>query len=267
MNPIQNINVRLADESLQRKIRIRLIERETAEMAPIWQQKQALLYPTALPISQTPTLGQVITEETQKNAMNHDVLYQRAEQKLLQIADKVNVEHILDRLVNEELYVLNNTWDGILKEIKEKYASKGLDKDVFISIVKDKTANLANDVLSTTFSGKQFPLTTKAQIKEQQKQDALDELQDRVDTDRFGQKLEKQMSDDLVNKRQKEKEIEDERILQEQILREQQQKALLSKMKSDRIKAALKKVKILAASQSASPATMTQPAAPEQPVT
>ena len=83
-----DINTRLADEKQQRLKRIKLIERETAEFAPMWAAKQATLYPTAVPISNTPTLGQVITEEIQKNAMNPDVLYQRAEQKLLQLADK-----------------------------------------------------------------------------------------------------------------------------------------------------------------------------------
>ena len=98
MNKVADINTRLADEKEQRLRKIRLIERETAEFAPIWAAKQATLYPTAVPITQTPTLGQVITEEIQKNAMNSDVLYQRAEQKLLQLADKTNTEYILNRL-------------------------------------------------------------------------------------------------------------------------------------------------------------------------
>jgi hypothetical protein len=51
----------LEDEHRQRIMRIKLIERETAENAPIWQSKQASLYPTALPLTQTPTLGQIIT--------------------------------------------------------------------------------------------------------------------------------------------------------------------------------------------------------------
>ena len=69
MNKVADINTRLADEKEQRLRKIRLIERERAEFAPIWQAKQATLYPTAVPILQTPTLGQVITEEIQNNAM------------------------------------------------------------------------------------------------------------------------------------------------------------------------------------------------------
>ena len=70
INPISDVNSRLADEKEQRLKRIRLIERETAEQAPIWAAKQATLYPTAVPITQTPTLGQIITEETQKGLTN-----------------------------------------------------------------------------------------------------------------------------------------------------------------------------------------------------
>ena len=111
MNKVADINTRLADERQQRLLRIKLIERETAEFAPMWASKQATLYPTAVPITQTPTLGQVITEEIQKNALNSDVLYQRAEQKLLQLADKTNTEYILDRMEDGELYYLVNNWD------------------------------------------------------------------------------------------------------------------------------------------------------------
>ena len=90
----------LDDEHQQRLRRIKLIERETKEQAPLWAAKQATLFPTALPLAQTPTLGQVITEETQKNAFDIDILYQRAEQKLKTIADNTNVQYILDRLTD-----------------------------------------------------------------------------------------------------------------------------------------------------------------------
>ena len=60
-------NAILKDEHEPRLRRIKLIGRETAEMAPIWAVKQVSLYPTALPIG---------------NASNPDVLIQRAELKL-----------------------------------------------------------------------------------------------------------------------------------------------------------------------------------------
>ena len=129
-------NAILDDEHQQRLRRIKLIERETAEQAPIWAAKQATLFPTALPLSQTSTLGQIITEETQKNAYDADVLYQRAEQKILTIADKTNTEYILDRLENEDLFYLVNSWDGIVKKLRDEYSKSGLDKAIFIDLVK-----------------------------------------------------------------------------------------------------------------------------------
>ena len=69
-----NRNAILEDEHQQRLRRIKLIERETAENAPLWAQKQATLFPQAIPLTQTPSLGQIITQETQKNAYDPDVL-------------------------------------------------------------------------------------------------------------------------------------------------------------------------------------------------
>jgi len=185
INPISDVNSRLADEKEQRLKRIKLIERETAEQAPIWQQKQMTLYPTAVPISQTPTLGQVITEETQRNAMNSDVLYQRAEQKLKQIADNSNVEYILDRLDDTELYYLVNSWDGILKELKEKFVSTGLDKNLFISMVKNNASNM-----DMNLSGFSNDLTEKGKLRQQQKEQANIEKQAELDAQKEKDRIE-----------------------------------------------------------------------------
>jgi hypothetical protein len=111
----------LDDEHQQRLRRIKLIELETKEQAPLWAAKQQTLFPTALPLTQTPSLGQIITEEIQNNAYDPDVLYQRAEQKIKSIADNTNTQYILDRLDDQQLYYLVNSWDGIVKNLKEKY--------------------------------------------------------------------------------------------------------------------------------------------------
>ena len=73
-------NAILADEHLQRMKKIKLIERETPENAPMWQEKQMLAFPSALPLTPTPSLGQVITEEMNKNAYDEDILNQRSEE-------------------------------------------------------------------------------------------------------------------------------------------------------------------------------------------
>ena len=125
----------LEDEHQQRLKRIALIERENREMAPIWQEKQAKMFPTAIQLTQTPTLADVLTEETQMNAKNEDVLFQRAEAKLAQIASRPIVQYILDRLEGNELLYLVNQWNAIEKKLRDEYSTKGLDKDILISLI------------------------------------------------------------------------------------------------------------------------------------
>ena len=158
-------NAILEDEHQQRLKRIKLIERETAEMAPIFAEKQKALFPTAIQLTQTPTMGQAITEETQRNAENSDVLYQRAEQKIKQIADTTNAEYILDRLDDLDLKYLVNGWDGILRTVKEKYSSSGLDKDIFIGLIKENASNM--DMTSSSFDTKM--MTERGKLRKEQK--------------------------------------------------------------------------------------------------
>ena len=87
-------------------------------MAPIWAAKLASLHPTALPISQIPSLGQVTTQEIQSNTSNPNVLLQRAELKLKEVADAPNIEHILDRLDKIDWKYLVIAWNGIIKKLK-----------------------------------------------------------------------------------------------------------------------------------------------------
>ena len=61
------------DDQFQRLKKIKLLERENAENAPRWQEKQVLAYPSAIPLSNTPTLGEILTEEnteTLKSSFN-----------------------------------------------------------------------------------------------------------------------------------------------------------------------------------------------------
>ena len=222
MNKVADINTRLADEREQRLRRIKLIERETAEFAPMWQAKQATLYPTAVPITQTPTLGQVITEEVQKNALNSDVLYQRAEQKIAQLADKTNTEYILDRLEDGELFYLVNNWDGIIKELKEKFNSKSLDKNIFIALVK-KNAEDQN----TQFQGINInDLTAQGTLKKQQKEDKLKEIEDEINDQEAKDEAEKQRLGDLRKQQVADEAKEEIQRRQQRILERIQQKKL-----------------------------------------
>ena len=248
----------LDDEHVNRLKRIKLIERETAEQAPLWAAKQATLFPTALPLTQTPTLGQVITEETQKNAYDPNVLYQRAEQKLKTIADNTNVQYILDRLTDEEMYYLVNSWDGILKALKEKYTTSGLDKNIFVTMIQDEALLLTpNPVIQ---------MTSRGDLRTKQKQDLEKEQQAKLDAEKAQLEIEKLASDAEVNQRQQDKEAEDLRQEQEQ----QKTKALLKKMRNNRLLASLKNnknnVPPIQSTQTATQPTLPQTQATPQPV-
>ena len=161
-----NRNAILEDEHQQRLRRIKLIERETAEQAPLWAQKQATLFPQAIPLTQTPTLGQIITQETQKNAYDPDVLYQRAEAKIKEIADNTNTQYILDGLENEDLFFLVNSWDGIIKKLRDEYSKTGLDKNIFISLVQSMRKTFNNTLNSD------ITVTEKGELRQKQKEDS-----------------------------------------------------------------------------------------------
>jgi hypothetical protein len=214
MQKVADINTRLADEKQQRLTRIRLIQRETAENEPIWKAKQMTMYPTAVPISQTPTLGQVITEEIQNNAMNPDVLYQRAEQKLLQLADKTNTEYILDRLEDEELYYLVNYWDGVMKDLKEKYNSKQLDKNIFIALVKKNSTILKRQLKGIDFDD----ITTKGKLLKKQKEERLQEIEDETNDKEAKDEAERKRLGDLRNQQVADEEAQKLADKQQQIL-------------------------------------------------
>ena len=67
------------DENKNRLRRIKLIEREQVENAPIWLEKQQLQFPSAISLTSTPSLGQAISKEMQTNSYNEDVFRPLAE--------------------------------------------------------------------------------------------------------------------------------------------------------------------------------------------
>ena len=232
-NPFINVNQRLEDEHNDRLRRIRLIERETKEMAPIWVAKQATMFPTALQITPTPTLGQVIIDESQNNAKDEDVLLQRAEIKLRELTDNKITQYILDRLDVIDLYYLVNSWDGLLKNLKEKYTSKGLDKDLFIALVK-KNATDKDDLIATVLP---IDLSTRGKIREQQKQDREIEIQDRLDAKRVEDEANKQQNETYIDK-----DAEDLKNATERQIRIDNKKKLLKKLQKGRLLAAMKDI-------------------------
>ena len=213
-------NAIMDDERVQRLKKIKLLQRENAEMAPFWAEKQKALFPTAIQLTQTPSIGQIITEEAQRNADNPDVLYQRAEQKIKQIADNANTEYILDRLNDLDLKYLVNGWDGIVKQIKEKYsASGGLDKDIFLKIVKENASNM-----DTSLSGIQTnDLTVRGKLRKDQKVQENKLIDDKAE-EQFKQEIEDRKAMAKISKTNETKKSKE---LQEQEKKDKKAKVLL----------------------------------------
>jgi hypothetical protein len=187
----------LNDERVQRLKKIRLLERENRENLPKFQEKQAQAFPTALPLSNTPSLGQIITEESQKTAIDPGIVYQRAESKILQIAPKLVTEYILDRLTDKDLYYMVNSWDGISKKLREQFATKGLDKDIFIKMVKIDAKKFDTD-LGTTETG----LSNRGLLRQNQLETEADELTAKMAVEKQKQDDDRKAFNDLVNERE-----------------------------------------------------------------
>jgi hypothetical protein len=211
------------DEKVQRLMKMKIIEMETKENAPRWKEQQMLRFPQALAISNVPTLAQIISDEQTESSMNEEMLYQRAEAKLQTIAPKTSVEFILDRLTRQDLFYLNNSWEGILKKIREEYSTKGLDKLAFIGIIKSKSKRFYDvdildkeDAIGLTNRGENRKFNVQAQIEELQNK--IDEQNARYDqetadfetkllTDEADRKAKKQQEEDDLDKAEKTKKI------------------------------------------------------------
>lgn len=209
----------LQDEKANRLKKIALIERENAEMLPLWQEKQAKLFPQAIQLSQIPTLQDVLTEETQKNAMNEDILIQRAESKISQIASKPIVQYILDRLEIQDLFYVVNQWNAIEKKLREEYSTKGLDKDILISLIKDGSGKMLQPINPNV-------ITSRGQVRQQQKEEELKQIQDMATDRELELQKQKAELDQLADTNQTEREKQE--LLQKQKDEEQrkQQEAL-----------------------------------------
>jgi len=142
-------NAILDDERVQRLEKIKLLERKNREGEPKWKEKQLLSFPNAIPLSNTPTLGQIISGENQRGSQDEEIVYQRAEAKIASLSDPKIAQYILDRLEPREQFFVVNSFDGLVKTIREKYNQRSIDKDVFIRIIKAETEKIAKDFTNT----------------------------------------------------------------------------------------------------------------------
>ena len=129
-------NLANEDDSANRKIAMRNLERQEKENEPQWKERQKKLYATALDVSPDLNLGDIIKKE---GLLVDDPNNNRAKvlTELGKITDKSIAEYIVDRLSPEELLYLMVNFKGIVRNIKKNQSS--LDKDMFINMVKQLT--------------------------------------------------------------------------------------------------------------------------------
>jgi len=120
----------VADDALQRTIRLRLLEREREEGSVLWRDKQQQLYSNQIVISQPKTMAMLISSE--QNHSIRDPVNNRAKalQNLMTVADPDTAQYILDRLEEPEVFFVNQNWNGILRETRKNMTSsaRGLIK-------------------------------------------------------------------------------------------------------------------------------------------
>ena len=219
------------DARIQRLLKMKIIEMETKENAPKWREQQMLRFPQAIPISDVPTLGQIISEEKAESATNEEMLYQRAELKLNTIAPKTSVEFILDRLSRQDLYYLNNSWDGLLKKLREEYSTKGLDKMAFVGIIKSSSSQFfdVDDFEKEDIIG----LTDRGENRKKNIQQQIDELQKKIDEQNEQQQQDIEVFEEKVSRAQNERiKAQNERIKKKKDDKKQYYDANIEKLKS-----------------------------------
>ena len=204
-------NAILEDERVQRLKKIKLLDREDRENEPKLKEKQLLSFPNAIPISNTPTLAQIITEENQRGSQDEEIIFQRAEAKIASLSDPKIAEYILDRLEPREQFFVVNSFDGLVKTIKEKYNQKSIDKDVFIRLIKAETEKIEKDLKNTNTD-----VTQRGKDRLQRVEDEADELTAKLEAERQQQEDDTKAFNILVAKNQKDKDDEEAKKKQAQ---------------------------------------------------
>jgi hypothetical protein len=148
------------DESIQRQIAINLQKKFDPLSKAMFRDKQMELYPNLLQVSNEPSLANLIANE-RDTALNTDGLqsYSLAKNNLLTIADVNTTDYILDRLSDENIQTLNQSFPKFVKILTTKY--KNIDKNKFIELIK-----------SDTFDIPDYEVTERGQSRINRKSDA-----------------------------------------------------------------------------------------------
>ena len=192
------------DEEKNRLIAIANIKRDEAVAQAKWAEKQREEYTGALVVNNIPSLQDVLISENDKAVNDQSTNYALAEKHLLSIANKDTVNYILDRLEEVEIFALNQQWDLVVSKLKKEYTKTGLNKNVFISLIKNISENFIdkNNDYENNLSEKGFGRLTEEQKRAQEIQKELD-AKKKEDDDR--DKLMAELNKATANKRKEKK--------------------------------------------------------------
>jgi hypothetical protein len=116
------------DEAVQRQISINLQKKFDPISKAMFRERQMELYPNLLQVSQEPSLANLIANERDSN-LQTDILqdYSLGKVNLMTIADEETSNYILDRLSDENIQTLNQSFPKFVEMLTTKY--KNLDKN------------------------------------------------------------------------------------------------------------------------------------------
>jgi hypothetical protein len=135
------------DRAVQRQIDINLQKKFDPISKAMFREKQQELYPNILQVSNQPSLADLIANE-QDSVLQNDPLqsYLLAKNNLLTIADLQTSDYILDRLNDDDINTLNQSFPKFIQMLSTKY--KNIDKNKFIELIKSSTVEIPNYELS-----------------------------------------------------------------------------------------------------------------------
>jgi hypothetical protein len=135
------------DESIQRNIAINLMKKFDPLSKAMFREKQQELYPNLLQVSNEPSLANLIANDKDSN-LQTDTLqsFSLAKRNLLTIADANTSDYILDRLSDENIQTLNQSFPKFVKILTTKY--KNIDKNKFIELIKSDTFDIPDNEIT-----------------------------------------------------------------------------------------------------------------------
>ena len=181
------------DDDINRRIAIENIRREQEENQAIWQEKQIELYPKSLVLSKTPTLQEVLIEENGKLSRDENLNYDRALANLLTLANKETALYILDNLTPPQIFTMNQQWSAVVQRVKKNYAKVGLDKDVFLALIRSlddsTTAALGEGGEDDNGETKTEALNPQGRRRQLNQNEESQKIQDNIDAQRENERL------------------------------------------------------------------------------